>query len=74
MSVWDKLESDSLTTSKQRQALYRLGYSRWLVQQLDRHTAALAIQKGLELITSIRGKELGIIPCKPVGSTLLNPK
>src|SRR5688500_14221231 len=51
--VWERIEQP---TSQQRQAGYRLVYTRSLVAKLNRDTAALAIEQGIKLQKEIRGE------------------
>lgn len=41
-------------TKAQRHALYRLGYSRWIVHQLSKAQAAEAIAEGLKRMAQVK--------------------
>lgn len=57
MDIWEQLETATHTTTAQRHALYRLGYSKWLVGRMDRVTAEIAIRSALKLIEGLPPKQ-----------------
>jgi hypothetical protein len=59
-SGWKQLEDDGKPTPKMRRALYRLGYSRWLVGQLSREQAATFIAQGIEAMGKLKETQRAI--------------
>jgi len=57
--TWEDIATDDKPTKEQRRALYRLGYSRWLVGQLSREQATKAIAEGIQRMGCLKGNAKG---------------
>jgi len=73
VNAWEQIIDKRPPTKRQKHSLHRLGYSDWLIQQMNRDDANTAIQDGLKRIQVIRfpaNNPLAEIEQKPSSATV----